>query len=364
MSKARGLADLGNVYDDGALSNRNLIINGAMNVAQRGTSSTSDGYTTVDRWRPAVFNEDQLAYTYSQSTDAPSGFGYSFKINVDTAETTLDADESWKFEQRLEGQDLQLLGKGTSDAKSLTVSFWVKSSTTGTYLCELDDRDNTRAYSQAYTISSANTWEYKTLTYVGDTTGAIDNDNGQSFRLTFMLAAGSDLTSGTLTTGWTSRVDANRFVGQTNLMAATNNYWQITGVQLEVGDTATPFEHMSYGDELQRCMRYYQAFGRDFKGSTGISWVAGSRAGSNLLAFAIPISCPLRASPTVTAPADNKINVRDGSGTDLNADYDSLSGYSNTSVNVNISTTLTPNSNAAAVLYMDVGTGFEFNAEL
>lgn len=296
-SKAFGLAQLGNVFDDGALSNRNLTINGAMQVAQRGTSSTSDGYTTVDRWRPASLSTDQLAHTYSQSTDAPSGFSSSFKANVDTAETTLDADESWKFEQRFEGQDLQRLAKGTSDAKPLTVSFWVKSSTTGTYICELDDRDNTRAYSQAYTINSADTWEYKTLTYTGDTTGTLDNDNEQSFRLTFMLAAGSNFTSGTLTTGWASRVDANRFVGQTNLAASANNYWQITGVQLEVGDgPATPFEHRSYGDELARCQRYTYVYYSDNQFNN-----YALQAGTTTfypLTRALPVT--MRAQPTST----------------------------------------------------------------
>lgn len=302
-SKAFGLAQLGNVYDDGALSNRNLIINGAMQVAQRGTSSTADGYTTVDRWRPASLNTDQLAHTYSQSTDAPSGFSSSFKANVDTAETTLDADESWKFEQRFEGQDLQRLEKGTSDAKPLTVSFWVKSSTTGTYICELDDRDNTRAYSQAYTIDSADTWEYKTLTYTGDTTGTLDNDNEQSFRLTFVLAAGSNFTSGTLTTGWASRVDANRFVGQTNLAASVNNYWQITGVQLEVGDTATPFEHRSYGQELALCQRYYNYVTGNDICALGYKYMAASRTNSTLGSFTFPTQ--MRSVPsaaTLSAP--------------------------------------------------------------
>lgn len=283
-------------------ANPSLIINGAMQVAQRGTSSTSDSYSTVDRWRPRSLNTDQLVHTFSQSTDAPSGFSTSFKANVDTAETTLDADESWKFEQRIEGQNLQMLAKGTPDAKALTVSFWVKSSTTGTYICELDDRDNTRAYSQAYTISSANTWEYKTLTYAGDTTGTFDNDNDQSLRLTFALAMGSNLTSGTLTTGWASRVDANRFVGQTNLMDTANNYWQITGVKLEVGPTATDFVHRSYGEELALCQRYYNAVAdNSFMVNFVVTNNYGTRRGSSLFPQR------MRSAPSVT------VSVSDGS---------------------------------------------------
>jgi len=318
MSQARNFADLlasgttittDKIVNNGNLGNRNLIINGAMQVAQRGTSSTADEYSTVDRWRPASLNTDQLVHTFSQSTDAPSGFSTSFKANVDTAETTLDADESWKFEQRIEGQNLQMLAKGTSDAKALTVSFWVKSSTTGTYICELDDRDNTRAYSQAYTISSANTWEYKTLTYAGDTTGTLDNDNDQSLRLTFMLAAGSNLTSGTLTTGWASRVDANRFVGQTNLMDTANNYWQITGVQLEVGETATPFEHRSYADELIKCQRYCYTQARYGDGNIGGGnsdgttrvYSAGYGSSQSFIRFEYPVM--MRANPDISFTA-------------------------------------------------------------
>ena len=280
-----------------SLGRRNLIINGAMQVAQRGTSSTADGYTTVDRWRPASNSTEEVVHTYSKSTDAPSGFSNSFKAIVDTAETTLDADDTWKFEQRFEGQDLQVIAKGTSDAKPLTVSFWVKSSTTGTYICELDDRDNTRAYSQAYTIDSADTWEYKTLTYTGDTTGSLDNDNGQSFRLGFMLAAGSDYTSGTLTTGWASRVDANRFVGQTNLAASVNNYWQITGVQLEVGSVATPFEHRSYGEELALCERYFQVLA-DYDNSNKGQFMALAHTTTTARAF-IQLRHQMRAAPSI-----------------------------------------------------------------
>ena len=328
MSKARQLADLGSVTTrldevgntDGALSNRNLIINGAMQVAQRGTSSTSDGYQTIDRWRPASINTGQLVHTYSQSTDAPSGFSTSFKVNVDTAETTLDADESFKFEQRIEGQNLQMLAKGTPDAKALTVSFWVKSSTTGTYICELDDRDNTRAYSQAYTINSADTWEYKTLTYAGDTTGALDNDNDQSFRLTFMLAAGSNYTSGTLTTGWASRVDANRFVGQTNLMATANNYWQITGVQLEVGDTATPFEHEPHSVTLQKCQRFYEE--TDVGRGLQFSAISSTQSRSQ----GVPFKVEKRANPTISQKASFSWDYWNGTG---HTTLTSISYYAN-----------------------------------
>jgi len=293
MTRARDIADLAGAADAGTVAGQSLIINGDFAVSQRGTSSTSDGYQTVDRWRPASIATEQLVHTYSQSTDAPSGFSASFKVNVDTAETTLDADDLWKFEQRIEGQNLQSLAKGTSDAKALTVSFWVKSNTTGTYICELDDRDNTRAYSQAYTIDNADTWEYKTLTYAGDTTGTLDNDNDQSFRLVFILAAGNNYTSGTLTTGWATRVDANRYVGQENLMAADDNNWFITGVKLEVGDTATPFQHESYGENLAKCQRYYQQYTNPM-----IRGVCSSSNGASRVGMQLPVI--MRSAPSVT----------------------------------------------------------------
>jgi|DEB0MinimDraft_6_1074348.scaffolds.fasta_scaffold24084_2 hypothetical protein len=259
MSKARQLADLGNVYDDGALSNRNLIINGAMQVAQRGTSTSitaAGSYFSPDRFEAGITATDQLAATLSQSTTSPDGFANSLKFEVTTAETTLDADEIVTIRQKFEGQDLQRIAKGTSSAEQVTASFWVRSSNTGTYILELYDSDNTRQVSKSYTVNSANTWEYKTITFPSDATGAFDNDNNLSMFFMFWLAAGSNYTSGTLNTSWASATTANRVVGQTNLIASTNDFY-LTGVQLEIGDTSTPFEHEPYSVTLQKCQRYY-----------------------------------------------------------------------------------------------------------
>jgi hypothetical protein len=260
MSKAAELAAL--IGSQTALSNRNMIINGAMQVAQRGTSSTDFFYASVDRFQLSKNATDNLAITQSQDSDNPAGqgFGSSFKVNITTAESALAADENMNFHQRIEGQNLQRLEKGTSNAKSSTVSFWVKSNTTGTYVLELFDNDNNRHAAKTYTIDSANTWEKKTITFVGDTTGALDNDANRSMDVRWWLAAGSNFTSGTLPTGWASLTTANRAVGQVNLMASTNN-WYITGIQWEVGDVATAFEHRSFSDELRRCQRYYYQLG-------------------------------------------------------------------------------------------------------
>jgi len=268
MSKARQLADLGNVYDDGALSNRNMVINGAMQVAQRGTSSSSAGYQTVDRFRFTSNDMDQLAFTQTQDTTGPSGFTNSYKLTVTTPETTTEAEEQLFMFQAIEAQNLQQLGYGTAEAKQLTLSFWVKSSVTGAYCVAFYQNDGNRLITSTYSISSANTWEYKTITIDGDTSGTINNDNGAGLELYFFLSVGPDRKT-TDSTSWGTWAGAKFGYGQVADVAATSGAtWQITGVQLEVGDTATPFEHRSYGDELARCQRYYYRLGGSGRAST------------------------------------------------------------------------------------------------
>jgi len=275
MSKARQLADLGNVYDDGALSNRNLLINSGMQVAQRGTSSSSAGYQTVDRFRFTSSDMDQLAFTQSQDTTGPSGFTNSYKLTVTTPETTTEAEEQLFMFQAIEAQNLQQLGYGTAEAKQLTLSFWVKSSVTGAYCVAFYQNDGNRLITSTYSISSANTWEYKTITIDGDTSGTINNDNGAGLELYFFLSVGPDRKT-TDSTSWGTWAGAKFGYGQVADVAATSGAtWQITGVQLEVGDTATPFEHpRSYGDELARCQRYYYQRGGAIQGGNGYEYLA------------------------------------------------------------------------------------------
>ena len=242
-----------------------LVINGDMHVAQRGTSVssvTAAAYRTVDRFH---INIDTMGtWTITQADDAPtgSGFQHSLKLDCTTADGSPAAGDNITINTRLEGQDLQLFKKGTSSAEKFTVSFYVKSTKTGTHILELDDNDNGRNINQAYTINSSNTWEKKVLTFDADTTGAFGNDNGASLRLFWWVGAGSNFTSGTLETSWASTTNANRAVGQVNNADSTDNNWQITGVQLEVGeytaDTIPSFQHESFGDNLSRCQRYYQ----------------------------------------------------------------------------------------------------------
>ena len=240
---------------------RNLIINGAMQVAQRGTSSTSDGYQTVDRFRNTLTNLDNATVTQSQSTESPDGFSNSYKMTIGgTAESALAADELVHCNQVIEAQNLQHLEYGTSSPKTVTLSFWVRSSLTGTWAVHFLRTDTSnRARTETYTINSADTWEYKTITLDGDTTNAIANDNGQGISIYWVLAAGSDFTSSDLSGSWQAYASTGFAYGQTaNLVGTANATWQITGVQLEVGETATPFEHRSFGDELRRCQRYYE----------------------------------------------------------------------------------------------------------
>jgi hypothetical protein len=260
MSKARELAELGAAYDSGALSNRNLVINGAMTVSQRGTSEasvTSSQYADApDRFK--VEMNTAGTWTVSQSTTAPEGFANSYKFDCTTADGSLGAGDYIHLSHYFEGQNLQHLQKGSSAAQKVTLSFHVRSAKTGTYIVEFFDQDNSRSISKSYTIDAANTWEKKTITIDGDTSGAFGNDNGASFGVFFFLAAGSNFSSGTLNTSWGSRTIANIAVGQVNLADSTSNDWYLTGVQLEVGTEATPFEHRSFGDELHRCQRYFE----------------------------------------------------------------------------------------------------------
>ena len=293
MSKAAQLAAL--IGSGQAQGDKNLIINGAMQVAQRATSATSitsNGYHTVDRWN-VNFDGAALSHQQEQSTDTPNGFGYSLKITATTQDASLDANQNYQLDQRFEGQNLQQLKKGTSDAQSVTLSFWVKSSLTGIFICAFNDLDTSgqRTVSGSYTINLANTWEYKTITFPPDTTGAFNNDNGLSARLIFCLAAGSNFTTGTLATTWeASSGGVNTYVGQTNLFATLNATWQITGIQLEVGDVATPFEHESFAETLQKCQRYYQ--------SGSFSSTMGYSSGTRNRFDSIPLKPEMRANPT------------------------------------------------------------------
>jgi hypothetical protein len=305
--------------------NRNLLYNGAMQVHQRGTSVAivPNGYQTVDRWEQAATNTTSV-YTQSVENDAPTGSGFrkSLKMLCTTANTSPAAGAQRTIRQKLEGQDLQRIAKGTAAAQQLTLSFWVKSNVTGTYICELYDNDNTRQTSAGYTINASGEWEKKVITFAADTTGSFDNDNALSLFCFFGLESGADFTSGSLQSSWTSAVSANRYVGQTNLAAATNNYWQVTGVQLEVGAAATPFEFKSFGQELAECQRYYES----------VVFPLHYAAAFNGTDIYLPVyyAVTKRATPTITLPSSTNA-VRNTSGTTKSPEYAWTTGSINAS---------------------------------
>ena len=287
-----------NSYEDTAVhGQRNLIINGAMQVAQRGTSGTSgNGYNSVDRFRIASGSTDEWALTQTQETDAPTGFSRSTKYTCTTAETALASDEWAAIQYTFEGQDLQHLSYGSASAQSVTLSFWVKSSATGTFGVSIYQPNDGRIIGSTYTIASANTWEQKIITFAGDTTGIIDNVNTEGLRIYWFLAAGSSFTS-TDNTSWKAYAGTDFAYGHAvNLIDSTSDNFYLTGVQLELGETATTFEHRSYADEFARCQRYFERIQTDGAGTpigycsvrTG-SWYGG-----------VPFLIEKRSAPSVT----------------------------------------------------------------
>jgi len=303
MSKARQLADLGNQVDDGAITGFNLIINGAMNVAQRSSSvtgATTNGYYTCDRFKVQIGNIG--TYTVDQSTDAPNGFSNSWKISCTTADASPAAGDYLLLNHFIEGQDLQSLGFGTSGAKALTMSFWVKSNKTGNASFEIEQVDN--SYKMAgfqYTINAANTWEYKTISIPADASGVINNDNGAGFQINWWLNSGSTFTSGSHNSAWTAFAAGDTNPSNLGVGGSTSDYWQITGVCLNVGDSAIDFPHESYGDTLARCQRYYYTAGVN-GGRTAVAAGYTSSSTSVRWTFLTPVN--MRASPTYSAGDD------------------------------------------------------------
>jgi hypothetical protein len=333
---------------------RNLVINGSMDIHQRSasvTGLTTGGYHTADRWLQNLTTFG--TWTQTVENDAPTGSGLrkSLRILCTTANTSTSDSRALGFEYRFEGQNLQMLKKGTSSAESVTLSFWVKSNVTGTYIVAFEDNDNLRAISSSYTVNTIDVWEYKTITYVGDTIGVLDNDNNNSARLFFWLGTGLHSTGTTLQTSWGPLVQQNRAVGQVNLGSATNNYFQITGVQMEVGSVATPFERRPFEVELQRCMRYYQ---KSFLLETFPSQNAGRTSAiefpspvASILVIPVYLPVVMRTTPsnvTIFNPSATNGQVRNAS---LNTDC-TLTGIGSTSGNKNIYVITTPPASTVA----------------
>ncbi len=282
---------------------RNKFQNGACQINQRGNSTgvTSSGYYGPDRWRTNFSSCG--TWSISQDTESPDGFGYSYKLDCTTADASPAASDEVALNIRLEGLDLQDLAYGTSSAKSTTVSFWVRCTKTGNFQVNLKNNDRNRICGGTATISSANTWEKKTITYPGDTTSSqvIDNDNASAFQIEMYFDAGSDLKGGTTPSAWEARVNTDRAANTTLALADnTANILYMTGLQFEIGSTATDFEHRSYDSELARCQRYFQQWTGENCGN-----FAGRWNGANNFVYAIPLIKPFRASPSIECKAND-----------------------------------------------------------
>jgi hypothetical protein len=351
---------------DNNINFRNIIINGDMSIAQRATSVssiTSSGYRTVDRW---IHNVTTMGtWTLSQSTDVPTGQGFAKSVKWDctTADASPSGTDRLMFQQYIEGQNLQYLKKGTANAESLTASFWVKSNKTGTYICELRDMDNSRHISKSYTISSADTWEKKTVTFAGDTTGAFDNDNNGSLRLNFWLGTSSTFSSGTLATSWSSYADANRAVGQVNLADSTDNEWYITGVQLEAGTTASDFEFLPHDVNLARCQRYYYLHASN---STSMDIGVGGYYTSSMIFVNVTLPCSMRTAPSVVYDnTTNNYKISRNNSNDLFTDFLGGGSASTNEINLYNNTQVSGTAGHTGYIRTNLSTGsLAFNSEL
>lgn len=285
----------------GALSNRNVVINGEMMIDQRNggssTTPTSNETYTLDRWC-AELNDPSL-YSVQQSSDAPSGFKNSMLI-TSLSSHSLTANDFYMMQYKVEGFDAARFDWGSSDAKDVTLSFWVKSSLTGTFGGGFENNANNRAYAFSYTINSANTWEYKTISISGDQTGTWLTTNGIGIRLRFALGIGSTY-SGTGGAWGSTRLFS--VTGATSVVSTSGATWQLTGVMLETGDTATSYPHEDYGTLLQKCQRYYEkSYNNDVTPgtTTPYGWSGGDRPSGTAARFRAEFKTTKRGNPTFT----------------------------------------------------------------
>ena len=293
----------GITYNDGSLQasapvGRNLIINGNMQIAQRGTTGTAvpgGSYIASDRWK--AWDASDAVAVVSQETDGPTGqFTKCLKYNVTTADASITASQFGMVRQMIEGYNIIDLGFGTASAQSVTISFWVKSSLTGSHGAALNNGNEDRSYPFAYTISVANTWEYKTVTIPGDTSGTWDTDNTAGMIITFGMGTGSTY-EGTAD-AWQA---GNKFQPTSTVAnIGTISNWNVTGVQLEANTTATPFENLQYGQQYTLCQRYYQTLLDCNQSYVNAGMHVGGRCQFNT---------EMRANPTITSTVLESGNV-------------------------------------------------------
>ena len=355
MTRARDVANLGNnttnletldtLYGDNVLTGRNLIINGAMQVAQRGTSFTGFAAAVnygIDRF--GNYHSSDGAFTISQETSVvPDDFTHALKIQTTTADASIAAGQRLIVFTRCEGNTVSQLNWGTSAAKTVTLSFYVRSSITGTHGGAFGNGSDDRNYPFTYTINSADTWERKTITVAGDTSGTWATGTGRSLQVVWGLGVGSTYSG---TAGAWASGDINSATGATtDVLGTLNATWYLTGVQLEIGQTATPFEHRSFGDELRRCQRYLYML--DTTSSAGDENTPIFREGATAGQLTYYLPTNLRATPSILGSNYGRVvgyttsfsvatasvsamgirtNVNDGQKIDINITHGSLGG--------------------------------------
>ena len=286
--------------------NRNLVINGSMKVSQRATTATGVGdtngvYPTLDRYRYIIAGSSSGRFTMSQEADGPVGFANSLKMACTTADTSIAADERMFLQHKIEAQDCQAIGKGETGAKPITVSFYVKADSAKTYGLEVFESNSARQCTKLFNVTTD--WTRVVLTFpadVDDGSSPIPDTTGEGIVLQWQLHAGSNFTSGTLnSSAFADNVNANRAVGIDSFYSSTSNTFFLTGVQVEVGDTATDFEHRSFGDELQRCQRYYQVLDSQFTNGSYLRYCTGFMYGATTAEGSHNLAVEMRSTPTL-----------------------------------------------------------------
>ena len=310
MTKAAELAKMGEVLTNSQIGRKNIVINGAMQVAQRATSATglgaSSGYFTLDRFDMTIDNTAGR-YTASQSavTDL-EGFSNALKIDCTTADTSVAANEFFIIQNHIEGFDLQQLKATSTSTRAMTLSFYAKSNASRAIATELRLSNGTnRQASKLHTIGTS--WARYTFTVPASSSMQIDNDNSNEMQVNFWLHGGSDFTGGTLSATFESSTSGNRAAGIGSVFASTDNEIEITGVQLEVGSVATPFEHRSFGEELALCQRYYQKWLAD---TANDSMFTGAMISDTQFIGDYFLKTSMRAVPTIASTGTFAVRLK------------------------------------------------------
>ena len=364
MSNARKLAD--NLPKEGQLGNRNVVINGELAISQRGTSFTNIGSNGVydDTWTMDRFlisqGQSSGRCSVEQSSDTPDGFSKSLKVACTTANTNVGGAEYHRVQTKFEGKDLQRFAKGTSSAKEYTLSFHCKANAAATYVVELYDQDNQRTVAKTFSVTT--NWTKVILTFPADTTGAFNNDNNLSMELNWWLHTGSTYGGGTLQTTWGSIVQANRAAGIDSFFDSTNRTFFITGVQLEVGSQASPFEHEPIATTVAKCERYHQRF---IANGVYPYFTTGRNHSSTVSIFTMHYRTEMRSNPSMTVSDVGDIRIYDGY--DRSMTGFTINGNSTTTCGINftgLSSGAGNNYAAQAYFYDNVNGYVALDAEL